>query len=107
VQNVHPESESGTKIELDEEHAELLHQYATMKAAVEDLTDAMDSTKAKICKFMGDAELATVNGEVVCKWKSASRNSIDTKKLEADHPTLAQKYKKQSQYRTFTVTKEK
>lgn len=107
VQNVHPESESGTKIELDEEHAELLHQYATMKAAVEDLTDAMDGTKAKICKFMGEAELATVNGEVVCKWKSASRNSIDTKKLEADHPTLAQKYKKQTQYRTFTVTKEK
>lgn len=107
VQNAHPEAEPGTKVELDEEHAELLRQYATLKSAVEEMTDAMDGTKAKICKFMGDAELATIDGQVVCRWKTSTRSSLDSKKLEADHPTLAARYKKQSQYRTFTVTKEK
>jgi len=107
VQNAHPDAEPGKSVELDEEHAELLRQYATLKQAVEEMTDAMDGTKAKICKFMGDAELAKVDGLVVCRWKTSTRSSLDSKKLEADHPTLAARYKKQSQYRTFTITKEK
>jgi predicted phage-related endonuclease len=107
VQALYPESESGKSVSLDAEHSELLRQYSSVKAHIEALKETEEQLKARICKYMGDAELASVDGQVACKWKQSSRSSLDTKKLEQDHPALAAKYKKTTTYRTFTVTKEK
>jgi predicted phage-related endonuclease len=107
VQHRHSEPEEGKSIQLDAEHAELLRQYANIKAHMDALKETEDQIKARICNFLGDAELGIVDGEVACRWKQSTRTSVDTKKLEKDHPVLVDKYRKTTSYRTFTVTKEK
>jgi len=102
VNDMHPKG-NGTSVELPAESAQLLHEYQERQSLIELHENTIAVLKADLCKLLGDAEFGTVDGDVVVTWKTATRNSHDSKRFEAEHPALAAKYKKQSTYRTFRV----
>lgn len=93
----------GSSVDLDDTTIALMQEYNERKGMVEHHEKRLDEIKAKICEVLKDAEYGKANGDVAVTWKTATRNSFDTKKFEAEHPALAAKYKKQSTYRTFRV----
>ena len=96
-----PQSEP-TSVELDD-FTSVIAELQQVQGNIKILTNREDQLKAAICMQLGDAEFGTVDGVALVSWKTATRNSFDTKKFEAEHPALAQKYKKQSNYRTFRL----
>jgi predicted phage-related endonuclease len=102
----YPEGKGGvdnTK-ELGPQALDALERYLLAKEQVRVCEVAESLAKAELCDMMGDSEFGTVQDELVCTWRNSSRTTFDTKKFEAEHPALAAKYKKQSNYRTFRVT---
>lgn len=99
---IYPQSQSEA-VELDDELIGMIDELQHISGSMKTLTNREDQLKAAICLALGEAEFGSANGTNVVSWKTATRNSFDTKKFEAEHPALAQKYKKQSTYRTFRI----
>ena len=104
AQEQFPESEAKSQ-ELTVDGWDALVQLLEVQDQLKVLQEQEDKLKAIVCQELGDAEVGTIGKETVCTWKSATRNSFDSKKFELDHPALAKKYKKQSSYRTFRISK--
>lgn len=98
----HPEGD-GRTVELGQEWSETLEAMADIAAQIKNLKEAEDTLKASLCQQLGDAEFGTVDGTVVVSWKTAKRTAFDQKRFEAEHPALAQKFKKTTTYRTFKI----
>jgi predicted phage-related endonuclease len=62
-----------------------------------------EDLKTELCLMLGESEYGSLNGSVVCTWKTSTRSSLDSKRFETEHPALYAKFKKQSTYRTFTI----
>lgn len=100
--DMYPASEP-LSVELSD--SEVVEELVRVQEQIKILSNREDQLKAAICLELQEAEYGTVGGVATVSWKSATRNSFDAKKFEADHPALAQKYKKQSTYRTFRFIK--
>jgi predicted phage-related endonuclease len=59
--------------------------------------------KGELAMLLQDAEYGAIDGTQVVSWKNSSRTSFDTKKFEAEHPALAEKFKKTSTFRTMRI----
>ncbi len=106
IASMYPEGNSGLTVEIPNTALSQLFALAAIKEAQKQLDKDEDRIKTEICALMGDAEYATVDGKLVCTWKTSSRSTLDQKKLEEAHPALVKKFQKQSKFRTFrTVTK--
>lgn len=99
-----PESQPTTATLSDEAHASIA-MLRLVQEEMKTLEDEESRLKGIICKEIGENEHGEYMGEVVCTWKSASRRTFDTKKFEQDHPALASKYRKETTYRTFKLSK--
>ena len=93
----------GSTAELEPDMGRLVYEYNQRQEMIEEHEKRLSQIKTEICEAMKTAEFGRVNGRVLVTWKTATRNSFDTKKFEAEHPALAAKYKKQTTYRTFRV----
>jgi hypothetical protein len=107
VNTMFPKSEPSKEKELGMHALETLERYMFAKKQKEEAETAEDLAKAELCNLLGDAEYGLMQDELVCTWKSASRESFDTKAFKAAHPALFDKFKKVSQYRTFRVAKDR
>lgn len=94
---------NGGTTDLDTGFAVLVQEYKEHQAEIDRHQQRLDEIKTEVCAAMKDAEFARVGGRVIATWKSATRNSFDSKRFEAEHPALAAKFKKQTKYRTFRV----
>lgn len=74
--------------------AELAKEYEEKKTAIQGL----------ICSKLGTAEVG-IGENYGCSWKSQSKTSVDTKKLEAEYPEVYAQVKKVSEYRVFRKKK--
>lgn len=101
----HPEGD-GRTVELGQDWAETLEALAGVNAEIKQLKEAEDALKATLCQQLGDAEFGTIDGTLVVSWKTAKRTAFDQKRFEAEHPALAEKFKKTTTYRTFRVLSE-
>ena len=99
----HPRSNKNLTVELSESIVKQINNLEAIKQQRKVIDETEDAIKAEICGLMGEAEFATINGTLACTWKTSSRNSLDQKKLEAEHPALVEKFQKQSTFRTFRV----
>lgn len=81
----------------------MLERYLLAKEQKAQAEQVEELIKAEICQMLGTAEYGLMQDELLVTWKTATRTSFDSKRFEAEHPALAEKYKKQTQYRTFRV----
>lgn len=80
------------------EYADVSAQLLTLKATVDALTERKKALDAKVLAYMEKENITTLDaglGQFRMR-KGSVRVSIDTKALQADHPDLAEKYKKES-----------
>lgn len=100
-----PEGKGGADggIELPQDALALIERYQLAKKQKEQAEQMEDLVKAQLCEMLGQSEYGLMQDELLVTWKTSSRTSFDAKKLEAEHPALAGKYKKTSTYRTFRV----
>ena len=97
---------NGQVIELHllENGVNKLNRYDEIVADIKALESEKKLIEQEIQFHMEDFEVATV-GDRKITWKSSSRNTIDSKKLKAEMPDIAQQYMKTSTSRTFRVGK--
>ena len=106
VQQIHAKSEPSKEIELPMEAVTALENYLFAKAQRESFEATEDALKAELCNMMGDAEYGLIQDQLVCQWKSSTRESFDSKAFKAAHPALFDKFKKSTTVRTFRVAKD-
>lgn len=97
---------NGQAIELHlfEDGKEKLNRYDEIVADIKVLEVEKKTIEQEIQLQMEEFEVATV-GDRKITWKTSSRNTIDSKKLKAEMPEIAEKYMKTSISRTFRVSK--
>lgn len=106
VENMFPESEPLT-VELDETGHQTVLALMQVQDQIKELEKQESELKADIGLRLQDAEVALYNGEQVVTWKTAKRDTLDTKALEAAHPALVNKFRKVTQYRVMKTKRRK
>lgn len=66
------------------------------RAAVEVAEREKDRVEAAFKALLGDAEAATVKGEVVFTFKNGTRKALDQKALKEQHPEMVAEFTKES-----------
>ncbi len=80
------------------EYADVSAQLLTLKATVDALTERKKALDEKVLAYMEKENITTLDaglGQFRMR-KGSVRVGIDTKALQADHPDIAEKYKKES-----------
>lgn len=97
---------NGQVIELHllENGVNKLNRYDEIVADIKVLESEKKLIEQEIQLHMEAFEVAKI-GDRKVTWKSSSRNTIDSKKLKAEMPDIAQQYMKTSTSRTFRVGK--
>lgn len=103
LKKVYATAEKGKAIELPAEAREV---YDAMKSAAEEAKAWADKENLfanQLKAMIGDAEIGMLPGGGKVRWSTVNQTRFDTAALAADHPELAEKYKKASSYRKFTA----
>ena len=97
---------NGQVIELHllENGVDKLNRYDEIVTDIKVLESEKKLIEQEIQFHMEEFEVAKI-GDRKVTWKSSSRNTIDSKKLKAEMPDIAQQYMKTSTSRTFRVGK--
>lgn len=97
---------NGQTIELHllENGVDKLNRYDEIVTDIKALESEKKLIEQEIQFHMEEFEIAKI-GDRKVTWKSSSRNTIDSKKLKAEMPDIAQQYMKTSTSRTFRVGK--
>ena len=97
---------NGQVIELHllENGVDKLNRYDEIVTDIKALESDKNLIEQEIQLYMEEFEVAKI-GDRKVTWKSSSRNTIDSKKLKAEMPDIAQQYMKTSTSRTFRVGK--
>ena len=95
---------NGQTIELHllENGLDKLNRYDEIVSNIKELESEKKLIEQEIQFHMEEFEVAKI-GERRITWKTSTRNSIDSKKLKAEMPDIAQQYMKTSTSRTFRV----
>ena len=99
---LYPEGYGNTVVLGHEVYASLerLAQAREQKKQAEAVEELI---KGELAMLLQDAEYGAIDGTQVVSWKNSKRTSFDTKKFEAEHPALAEKFKKTSTFRTMRI----
>ena len=95
---------NGQVIELHllENGVDKLNRYDEIVTDIKALESEKKLIEQEIQFYMEEFEVAKI-GDRKVTWKTSSRNTIDSKKLKAEMPDIAQQYMKTSTSRTFRV----
>jgi predicted phage-related endonuclease len=76
--------------------------YCTLKQQIRALTDQLEAVEGRLKDAMGEATEARVDG-VIVRYQPIERRIVDTTRLKAERPDIAEMYTKISTSRQFTV----
>jgi predicted phage-related endonuclease len=76
--------------------------YCTLKQQIRALTDQLEAVEGRLKEAMGDATEAHVDG-IIVRYQPIERRLVDTTRLKAERPDIAEMYTKISTSRQFTV----
>jgi putative phage-type endonuclease len=97
---LYPQHRPAASVEIPETlAAELIQARAEAKRWAETQHAAENRLKA----LLGDAEVATVGGMKVATWKAQAARRVDLRRLEAEHPDIAEQYRTESSTRVLRV----
>jgi putative phage-type endonuclease len=99
-----PAGAAGLTVRLDRDAMAVVGELRARAAQLAAVKLQHDALKQALQVAMGDAEVALgPNGEVVAKWTSYSRRTLDGKALREALPTIAEEYTVETPTRRFTV----
>lgn len=88
--------------------AEIVNDVDALREAKEELSAVkarVDALEARIKQALGQASVGTTNtGSPLVTWRMQSRQTIDTKKLEAEYPQIAAACRRVTESRFFRLT---
>lgn len=89
-------------ITLPDSAAEIIAQYDTVSARLEELTEQKRLAENQLKEMLGNNECGIVGNSVVT-WKAVSQERLDTKALKAEQPALYKQYANKTTYRRFSI----
>lgn len=93
--------DSGAVIEATPEIEEAVKEYEEIYGALKRQEKYLDKCKSTIMEFMGDAQVLAGSGWK-CTWKTVQSARLDSKRLKAEMPEIAERFTYESSYRRFT-----
>lgn len=93
--------EEAIDIDIDQDKLTLLD---TLKDRKKEIETNIKKIEQEIQTQMKDHEVGNIDGYKVT-WKTATRKSVDTKRLVQELPDIYDNYLKETTYRTFKITK--
>jgi len=98
-----PDEDDKNFVELDADIVLLVMRLDDIKKKKQALSESEDAIKAEIGMMLGDREMGLYDGNTVVSWKHTSRKTFDLKRFEAEHPALADKFRKTTTTRTMRI----
>lgn len=83
--------------------AALIEERNQLKAYVKSAEERLEGIDSELKVLAADHETVLLDGQPVYTWKAQSRESLDAKRLRADHPELAAEYARTSSFRVLRV----
>ena len=80
-----------TIAEAEPETKTLIKQYQDLQSAIKELEEQKEALKLEIIKAMGTSEYLKADN-VIVRYQKVESSTIDTKKLRAELPHIAEKY---------------
>ena len=100
----HPTSTEGKKHRLGEDGIARMLHLASLRRYIKEAETQAEALEVGLKSEMGDAEEMLGDGNVVvATYKGHLRDSLDTKRLAADHPVLADSYRRKITVRQFRL----
>lgn len=95
VATLHPQSHAGT-VQLDDEGLAQVQALAMCRQLKRDAEKDENAIKDLLAKRLLDAEAATYDGFEILTWRTSKPSLyVDVDMLEADHPDLVEKYRRE------------
>jgi predicted phage-related endonuclease len=79
-----------------------LQNYCAIKQSIRVLQDQLEAVEGRLKDAMGDATEARVDG-VIVRYRPVERRMVDTTRLKAERPDIAEMYTRIITARQFTV----
>lgn len=92
----------GDTITLPNSAIEIIRQYDTVSAKLDELTEQKRLAENLLKEMLGNNECGTIGNSIVT-WKPVSQERLDSKKLKTEHPDLYKKYATKATYRRFSI----
>ena len=91
--------------ELPESFYEVLEKLEAARKLKAEAASMEEEAKTAIAMALEGCEVGSINGDKVVTWKVSKKSSFDTTRFQSEHPALAEKFMKQTEYRTIRTTK--
>jgi predicted phage-related endonuclease len=89
-----------TQVEID---PQLLELHRMLKAQADAKAKELAEVDNQIRFLLGESEVGTVDGKTAVTWKTQTRKSLDTKRLKAEAPEVAEKFTAEAKTRVLLV----
>jgi len=99
---MYPEGYENTVV-LDHSVMDSLERLALAREQKKQAEAVEEQIKGEIAMMLQDCEYGSIDGTTVVSWKNSERTSFDSKKFQAEHPALFDKFKKTSRFRTMRI----
>lgn len=99
---LYPEGYENTVV-LDHSVYDTLERLSLAREQKKQAEAVEEQLKGELAMMLQDCEYGSIDGTAVVSWKNTERTSFDTKRFEAEHPFLFEKFKKTSKFRTMRI----
>ena len=100
--SLYPEGYENTVI-LGHDVYDTLERLALAREQKKQAEAAEEQLKGELAMMLQDCEYGSIDGTTVVSWKNSERTSFDSKKFQAEHPALYDKFKKTTKFRTMRI----
>jgi len=105
LRRLYAASQPGMTVDLPDEAADVLAEYARAAAAEREAAERKAQAENRLKAWLGRAEVGLLSGAAVVTWRSYERQDVDTKRLRADMPDVAERYTRTTTVRRFALAK--
>jgi putative phage-type endonuclease len=98
--------EPGATVDLGEEWRERLAEHRRLAAQAKAAAEALEASRNALAAELGSAEAAYLNGAEVATFRPVTSRRLDGKRLAAEHPELAERYRTETTSRRLVVAGE-
>ena len=106
LNQLYPKS-NGKSVSLSADADYLVTRYREIKTAEDELKKAKEECENKLKAMLGDNESGVTVGGYKVIWKSYSQSRLDSTKLKASYPDIAEQFITSSSGRKFSVSEPK
>lgn len=98
-----PTAPARTHVDLDDDTAHWLSALIEARKQLHEWEQVVERATERVKTALGEAEEGHVDGHVAVRWTYVDSSRIDIKKLEAEHPDIAEAFRIPTTTRRFTI----